>query len=186
MLIFKTCHVHAVLSLQRIAQVPWTFKDGFSIPAGAMVAFPGYHQAHDPELHPDPETCDPRRHLRKREVANDTDDGDSQQPQQPQQPQQQRYRFTSVSDDLFHFGSGIHACPGRFFAQESLKLIWCTCSRDMISKWRRRTKMCPRWWFGIWSSSRIWLYRCCLGNGLPESSGDAIDGNSDGRDFAGK
>ncbi|KAM7183454.1 cytochrome P450 monooxygenase [Naviculisporaceae sp. PSN 640] len=97
-----------VLSLQRMAQVPWTFSDGFSIPAGAMIAFPGYHQAHDPDLHPEPERFDPKRHLRKREAY----DGDSQ-----------HFRFTSVNDDLLHFGSGLHACPGRFFAQESLKLI---------------------------------------------------------------
>ncbi|KAM7185885.1 cytochrome P450 monooxygenase [Rhypophila sp. PSN 637] len=97
-----------VLSLQRIAQVPWTFSDGFSIPAGATIAFLGYHQGHDPDFHPDPETFDPKRHLRKREAY----DGDSQ-----------HFRFTSVADDLLHFGSGVHACPGRFFAQESLKLI---------------------------------------------------------------
>ena len=99
---------YTVLSLQRIAQVPWTFNDGFSVPAGAMVAFPGYHRGHDPDVHPDPESFNPQRHLRKR----DAKDGDSH-----------RYHFASVSDDLLHFGSGSHACPGRFFAQESLKLI---------------------------------------------------------------
>lgn len=73
-----------------------------------MIDFPGYHQGHDPEVHPDPETFDPWRHLRKR----DANDGDSN-----------RYHLASASDDLLHFGSGSQACPGRFFAQESPKLI---------------------------------------------------------------
>jgi len=35
-----------------------------------------------------------------------------------------RYHFASASDDMLHFGGGNHACPGRFLAQESLKLMF--------------------------------------------------------------
>jgi cytochrome P450 len=52
-----------------------------------------------------PDTFDAQRHLHKREEL-DT----------------HRFHFASVSDDMFNFGAGRHACPGRFFAQQTLKL----------------------------------------------------------------
>lgn len=95
-----------MLAMQRVAQTTWTFNDGFSIPPGSFVALPGFHRGFDPDVHPNPEVFDARRHLRKRE-ATDT----------------HKYHFGSASDDVLTWGGGTHACPGRFFAQESLKLI---------------------------------------------------------------
>ena len=34
-----------------------------------------------------------------------------------------RHQFTSVGDMNMHFGAGKHACPGRFFAGNTIKMI---------------------------------------------------------------
>ena len=70
------------------------------------MAFPSYHHGFDPEIHPHPDTFDPYRHLRKRQDSNT-----------------HKFHFASVSEDMLNWGAGRHACPGRFFAQETLKLL---------------------------------------------------------------
>jgi cytochrome P450 len=82
------------------------FKDGFVIPKDYQVTFASHHHNMDPDVHPDPDTFDPHRHLRKRTGLD-----------------AHRFHFASVGEDIINFGAGRHACPGRFFAQETLKLM---------------------------------------------------------------
>ncbi|KAI0975800.1 cytochrome P450 [Xylaria arbuscula] len=106
----ESARIHALTqytAVQRIPTEQWTFKDGLTIPAGITLAFPSYHHNFDPEIHANPEMFDPRRHLRKRKEIENT----------------HRYHFASASTDMMNWGSGRHACPGRFFAQETLKLM---------------------------------------------------------------
>jgi cytochrome P450 len=93
-------------ALQRLALEPYTFKDGFSISAGTTLAFPSLPYNVDPQVHPDPETFDAKRALRKREGGEN-----------------HKFLFGSASGDVLSWGAGRHACPGRFFAQEALKLV---------------------------------------------------------------
>jgi ent-kaurene oxidase len=90
-----------------MAVTPWTFKDGLTIPAGSQIGFPNLQIARDPDLHPDADTFDAKRYLRKREEIDPT-----------------KFHFASVTDDSLHFGSGFHACPGRFLSQDAIKLIF--------------------------------------------------------------
>ncbi|KAI9147222.1 Cytochrome P450 monooxygenase ccsG [Paramyrothecium foliicola] len=94
-------------ALQRLALKPFTFKDGFSVPAGTTMAFPSLHYGLDPEVHPDPETFDAKRAFRKRKDC-----------------ESHRFVFGSASGDMISWGAGRHACPGRFFSQEALKLMF--------------------------------------------------------------
>ncbi|KAK6064319.1 cytochrome P450 [Seiridium cupressi] len=94
-------------AVQRIPTTPWTFKDGLQIPAGTTFAFPSFHYNFDPKIHSNPEVFDAKRHLRKRGNLSDT----------------HKYHFASTSEDSVNWGAGRHACPGRFFAQETLKLM---------------------------------------------------------------
>ncbi|TGJ78286.1 hypothetical protein E0Z10_g10478 [Xylaria hypoxylon] len=106
----ESARIHALTqytAVQRIPTEQWTFKDELTIPAGITLAFPSFHHNLDPAIHPDPGTFDPRRHLRKREEIENT----------------HRFHFASASTDTMNWGSGRHACPGRFFAQETLKLM---------------------------------------------------------------
>lgn len=71
---------------------------------------PTYSIYHDDELFPDPETFDGFRayKLRQASTLNDV---------------QARNTFVNVSDQNLGFGYGRHACPGRFFANNEIKMI---------------------------------------------------------------
>lgn len=90
-----------------MAVVPFTFKDGLCIPAGTQVAFCSQQQNIDPDFYTDPEKFDPRRWLKQREEKD-----------------LNRFHFPSTTDDWLNWGSGTHACPGRFLADVSMKLIF--------------------------------------------------------------
>ncbi|TVY90415.1 Cytochrome P450 monooxygenase [Lachnellula willkommii] len=105
----ESARVHALTqytAAQRIPTETWSFKDGLTIPSGFTMAFPSYHHNFDSAVHPHPDTFDAYRHLRKREESNT-----------------HKFHFASVSEDMLNWGAGRHACPGRFFAQETLKLL---------------------------------------------------------------
>ena len=61
----------------------------------------------DPNIYPEPEKFDIYRFIRMRE-----------QPQGANKAQ-----FVATSPEHLHFGHGMHACPGRFFAATELKLM---------------------------------------------------------------
>jgi len=67
---------------------------------------PSYEINHDADFYPSPDDFDGNRFLKLRE------DGDIN-----------KFQFTSVSDDSINFGAGSHACPGRFFASNEIKLM---------------------------------------------------------------
>ena len=95
------------MTLQRLALVPYTFKDGLHIPAGTEINFASRQQSFDPDIYPDAETFDPKRWQRKRQEIDS-----------------HRFHFASTADDFINWGSGAHACPGRFLADVTLKLIF--------------------------------------------------------------
>jgi cytochrome P450 len=71
--------------------------------------------SHDPACLPgggDPEVFDPFRYARLRE-----------DPSKPENAN--RYQFATTDSSNLHFGHGIYACPGRFFASNEIKLILC-------------------------------------------------------------
>ncbi|OJJ05782.1 hypothetical protein ASPVEDRAFT_153946 [Aspergillus versicolor CBS 583.65] len=102
-----------VLSFQRVVQKALTLKDGTKFPAGTHIAIASDAIAHDAACLPgggDPETFDPFRYSRLRE--------------DPSKPENiNRYQFATTDSSNLHFGHGIYACPGRFFASNEIKLI---------------------------------------------------------------
>jgi cytochrome P450 len=107
----ESARVHALTqytAVQRIPTSDWTFKDGLKIPAGTTIAFPSYHHGFDPAITPDPTVFDALRHVKKRQEQGKT----------------YRFHFASAGDDILSWGAGRHACPGRFFAQDTLKLMF--------------------------------------------------------------
>ncbi|KAI1185708.1 cytochrome P450 [Nemania serpens] len=84
-------------AVHQVLTAPWTSKDGLTIPAGTTLQFLNYHYNFDP--------C---RHIRKRQVMEENT---------------YRFHFASVANDMLNWGTGWHACPGRFFAQETLMLM---------------------------------------------------------------
>ncbi|TLS21201.1 uncharacterized protein PpBr36_10635 [Pyricularia pennisetigena] len=99
-------HTLGAITVRRAAIGNLVLKDGTVIPDGFQLSFPSQAIYHDPELYPDSETFNPGRFLELREKVDPN-----------------RWHFGSVSHDSLAFGAGFHACPGRFFSQEEVKMI---------------------------------------------------------------
>lgn len=87
---------------------PYTFKDGLQVPAGIVVAFPTLCYNTDPSstLVSEAGTFDGNRWVRRRFSLG-----------------MSKYQFASTAEDAFDWGAGPHACPGRFMAEVTIKLI---------------------------------------------------------------
>ncbi|TLD08751.1 uncharacterized protein PgNI_07987 [Pyricularia grisea] len=94
------------VSIQRYTLKPYTFKDGFQLPAGVSFVFHSDGVHHDADNYPDPEKFDAYRHLHLRETVDPN-----------------RFHFASVSDSALGFGAGDHACPGRFLSAIIIKFF---------------------------------------------------------------
>ncbi|KIL60300.1 hypothetical protein M378DRAFT_168328 [Amanita muscaria Koide BX008] len=96
-----------VITMWRKALKDFTFSNGITIPAGSTVAVP-YNAVHtDPDNYPDPGTFDGFRFEKMREK----DSGDA------------KHQLTSLGIDYVLFGYGRHACPGRFFVVNEVKVM---------------------------------------------------------------
>ena len=81
--------------------------DGTVLPAGTYLAVASSAVATDPELWDSPDEFDGFRFSKLRE----------------QPGQENRHQFVTTGLDSLQFGHGVHACPGRFFANNEIKLI---------------------------------------------------------------
>ncbi|MCJ1462695.1 hypothetical protein MMC07_001298 [Pseudocyphellaria aurata] len=98
-----------LLNWYRLACKPLTLSDGHHLPKGTLLAIPAWSILMDPDIISNPEEFDPLRYYRKRlEPAESS-----------------QYSLGMIDQNHLHFGSGSHACPGRFFAISEMKLILC-------------------------------------------------------------
>ncbi|KAF2492514.1 cytochrome protein [Lophium mytilinum] len=95
-----------MLPVNRVAEETVTLSDGTVIPKGATLGVPTLRSV-DPSVFPDPFKFDGHRFLNL-----------SQEPGGAT-----KYQFVSTSNDSIVFGHGKHACPGRFFASNEIKII---------------------------------------------------------------
>lgn len=84
----------------------YTFKDGLHVPAGTVISFPNLRHNLDPSVVPGAETFEGRRWLWRRHGFDTS-----------------KYQLASTAEDAFDWGGGVHACPGRFMAEVTIKLI---------------------------------------------------------------
>ena len=97
-------HPPNFLSMNRLALQPITLSDGTTIPKGAQVMVANRYE--DPAIYADPSKFDPYRYLREREKPGQTN----------------TWQHVSLSSQHMAFGLGDHACPGRFFASNEMKI----------------------------------------------------------------
>ncbi|KAJ3578912.1 hypothetical protein NPX13_g1650 [Xylaria arbuscula] len=93
-------------TIQRYAMTPYTFKNGLQVPAGTVISFPNLRYNTDPSNMSEAGTFDGRRWFRRRFT-----------------PGMSKFQFASTAEDAFDWGAGPHACPGRFMAEVTIKLI---------------------------------------------------------------
>ena len=89
------------VTVQRSAPKPYTFKDGLRLPAHTRLSFPTAALSHDASIYPSPSTFDPHRFLRH----------------------PTRSHFSSIGETSLNFGTGAHACPGRYYAGMEMKML---------------------------------------------------------------
>jgi cytochrome P450 len=92
--------------MNRVAEVSLTLPDGSVIPKGATCGVPTARQW-DPAVYENPEKFDGHRFYDMRQKAGN----------------ESKFQFVSTGDDYIPFGHGKHACPGRFFASNEIKII---------------------------------------------------------------
>ncbi|TEA12755.1 Cytochrome P450 monooxygenase BOA4 [Colletotrichum sidae] len=97
-----------ITSFIRKVVKPIDLSDGTHLPPGTKLLAPQAGISHDERFFKDPDTFDALRFYKLRQKS----DKDAN-----------RWQFTSISDTNMNFGAGKHACPGRFFAGNEIKLV---------------------------------------------------------------
>ncbi|EPE09695.1 ent-kaurene oxidase [Ophiostoma piceae UAMH 11346] len=87
---------------------PIDLSDGTHLPRGTKILAPQVGYSRDDNHFSDPDTFDHLRFFRMRQRSGE--DG-------------HRWQFTSIGDTNMNFGAGKHACPGRFFAGNEIKMM---------------------------------------------------------------
>ncbi|PNY27043.1 Cytochrome P450 [Tolypocladium capitatum] len=102
-------------SFQRKVLQSFTLSDGQVIPAGVIIEVPAVAINNDPDVFPDADRHDPLRFYKLRQAARQGDSKDTMAAATNQ--------FVSVNPTSLSFGYGRHACPGRFFVANEIKMI---------------------------------------------------------------
>jgi cytochrome P450 len=98
---------YKIATVQRVAMRSYSFKDGLKVPAGTVLSFPNLRYNTDPDnWAADATTFNGKRWLHRRAGFDAS-----------------KYQFASTAENAFDWGAGLHACPGRFMADITIKLI---------------------------------------------------------------
>ena len=87
---------------------PIVLSDGTLLPTGTKILAPQAGYSHDENYYPEANTFDALRFFRLRKRS---------------QEDSHRWQFTTIGDTNMNFGAGRHACPGRFFAGNEIKMM---------------------------------------------------------------
>ncbi|PVH90932.1 ent-kaurene oxidase [Periconia macrospinosa] len=99
-----------LITFNRRALKPFTLSNGQRIPAGVTVGAVAFAVYDDPDPNSDVYKFDGFRHYKQRINARAAG-------------AQARTQFVAANEDNMAFGYGRHACPGRFFAANEIKII---------------------------------------------------------------
>ncbi|KAH7068213.1 ent-kaurene oxidase [Paraphoma chrysanthemicola] len=100
----------SAITFQRVVTKDFTLSNGQRIPKGANIEVPSLAVHMDDAYWPNAADFDPFRHYRARNAGEGSSHAANQ--------------FVSTTDTSLNFGYGSHACPGRFFAANEIKMIF--------------------------------------------------------------
>ncbi|KAI1130931.1 cytochrome P450 [Nemania abortiva] len=114
-----------VTSFIRKVMKPIDLSDGTHLPSGTSILTPLAGISLDERYFPSPEVFDGLRFwkLQQQQRSSSPSPTRSSSPTPSSQPAATRNQFTSIGDADQNFGLGKHACPGRFFAAQEIKVI---------------------------------------------------------------
>lgn len=99
---------HITANSRRVTTEDVTLSDGTFLRKGSYLTL--YYDARtESTFYPNPDHFDPYRSLRAREQAG----------------KENMHQFVSTAPEAIGFGHGIHACTGRFFANNEIKIMLC-------------------------------------------------------------
>ncbi|ETS77988.1 hypothetical protein PFICI_10050 [Pestalotiopsis fici W106-1] len=98
----------------RYVSKPVTLSNGIHLPAGYTIESPHGPVMRDTAIYPDADKFDAHRFADLRAARV---------PDPVNYKSREQYQFVSVTKENMSFGFGAHACPGRFFAANEIKLI---------------------------------------------------------------
>ncbi|KAL4787130.1 cytochrome P450 [Aspergillus varians] len=97
-----------IATMRRMAIKPMTLSDGTTVPKNAIL-FVSCESMWDASIYPSPDQFDPYRFLKLRDTPG----------------HETSAQLVAPSPEHMGFGLGKHACPGRFFAANELKVALC-------------------------------------------------------------
>lgn len=101
-----------------VAKKGITTPEGVHLPYGANVAVPAYGIHNDENNYTNPFVYDALRYVKQKESLDAAEEGNGDN-----YIQKANLSMVSTSAEYLPFGHGRHACPGRFFAANKLKLL---------------------------------------------------------------
>ncbi|KAK3369720.1 ent-kaurene oxidase [Lasiosphaeria ovina] len=101
-------------AFRRYAMQPITLQNGDRIPKGTYIETANTAVLRDPSLYPSPDDFNPHRFSALREPDV---------PDPLGYKNREQYQYVSVTKENMSFGFGRHACPGRYFAANEIKMI---------------------------------------------------------------
>ncbi|KAK2753894.1 hypothetical protein FQN54_007253 [Arachnomyces sp. PD_36] len=97
-----------MVTFDRIIEQPLTLSNGFTLPKGARIAVPAGPISLDDSVWEDATRFDGFRFAKIRQSSPAL---------------ASTHQFVTTGPNAMHFGHGRHACPGRFFASNEIKII---------------------------------------------------------------
>ncbi|EUC34585.1 hypothetical protein COCCADRAFT_93127, partial [Bipolaris zeicola 26-R-13] len=96
-----------ILTMTRKVMKDMKFSDGTTIPKGMFIGVASGAVNRDAEIFDNPNEFDPWRFYKLRQIPG----------------MENQHQFVSTGDMNYNWGHGTHACPGRFFGSNEIKII---------------------------------------------------------------
>lgn len=118
------------ITCKRKVMRDFPLHDGLVLPAGSHIAFTSDAVNRDPQIYTNPDEFDGFRFYRLRTAKAATDDSSASL-----SANETKHQFVTATTEYQNWGAGGHACPGRFFASNEIKLMLAYVLQNYEVRW---------------------------------------------------